>query len=164
MIARLRILLVAPVLLLAACVAAPPFSETALSGVDRNLTPAQVLEEGTQGERVLWGGVIIGGENHRDYTDLNVLFFPLDRSQRPDVDQSPQNRFIARYPGYLETMVYAPGRRITVLGGLQGIEEGKVGEAPYRFPVLQVDAIHLWPLDEDSRVRFGVGVGIGVHM
>jgi len=113
---------------------------------------------------VLWGGVIIGAENLSDHTDLNVLFFPLDKSQRPDMDKPPHNRFIARYKGYLESMVYAPGREVTILGSVQGIEDGKIGDAPYRFPVLKADKIHLWPMGQDSKVRFGVGIGIGVHM
>ena len=80
------------------------------------------------------------------------------------MDKPAQNRFVVRHAGYLETMVYAPGREITVIGTLQDVEEGKVGDASYRFPVLKADKIYLWPLGENSRVRFGVGVGVGVHM
>ena len=60
--------------------------------------------------------------------------------------------------------INALGREITVLGKLQGVEEGKIGDAPYSFPVLKADSVHLWPVGDDSRVHFGVGVGIGVHM
>ena len=153
-------------LLLGACATTPPFSEATLQAqaVNRDLSPEQALQGAARDTRVLWGGVIIGTENLSDHTDLNVLFFPLDSSQRPDMDKPPHNRFIARYKGYLESMVYAPGREVTVLGNLQGIEDGKIGDAPYRFPVLNADKVYLWPLDQDSKVHFGVGVGIGVHM
>ena len=152
------------VLLLNACAITPPFSQDLLSGVNISLQPEQAAKEDVLDEAVMWGGVIVNATNSPDHTDFAVLFYPLDRSQRPDRGQPAKNRFIVRYPGYLETMVYAPGREITVLGKLQGVEEGKVGDAPYRFPVLKAERIHLWPVGDDSKVHFGVGVGIGVHM
>lgn len=149
---------------LTGCATAPPFSDAMLAAVDRGLMPEQVVQNQTREVRVLWGGVIIGSVNMPDHTDFNVLFYPLDKSQRPDLELPAHSRFIVRYPGYLETMVYAPGREITILGTLQGTEAGKVGDAPYDFPVLQAEQLHLWQVGDDSRVRFGIGVGVGVHM
>jgi len=150
--------------LLSACATTPPFSDAVLMKVEGTLTPEQAVRDATHDVQVLWGGVIIGVVNLPDHTDVTVLFYPLGRSQRPDPDQSPQNRFIVRYSGFLETTVYARGREITVLGSLQGVEDGKVGDAPYRFPVIKADKVHLWAEARDSRVHFGVGLGIGWHM
>ena len=164
MFSRMLLLMMA-VALLSACAVAPPFKEQNLAGVNRSLSPGQAVKEEARNVQVLWGGVIVKAQNLRDHTDFTVLAFPLDKkSQRPDTDKVPGERFIARYSGYLETMVYEPGRRITLIGTLQGVEDGKVGDAPYRFPVVKVNKLYLWPLDSDSKVHFGVGVGIGVHM
>jgi outer membrane lipoprotein len=157
-------IIVSMMVLLSGCAATPPFSEDILHGVNRSLLPEQAVEEDARNVEVMWGGVIVNATNTPDHTDFSVLFYPLDSSQRPDREKSAKNRFIVRYPGYLETMVYAPGREITILGKLQGTEEGKIGDAPYRYPVLIADRIHLWPIGDDSRVHFGVGVGIGVGM
>ena len=150
--------------LLSGCAVTPPFTDDMIKGVNGSLLPEQVVKENIHDVEVMWGGVIVHATNTSDHTDFAVLFYPLDSSQRPDRDKPPKSRFIVRYPGYLETMVYAPGREITVLGKIDGIENGKIGDAPYRFPILKANKIHLWPVGDDSRVHFGVGVGIGVHM
>ena len=152
------------IVLLNACAVTPPFSEDLLHNVNKTLLPEQAIKEHEQNVAVLWGGVIINATNTPDHTDFSVLFYPLDDSQRPDRNQPAKGRFIVRYPGYLETMVYAPGREITVLGNLQGVEEGKIDDAPYSYPVIKADKIYLWKLGDDSNVHFGVGIGIGVHM
>lgn len=132
--------------------------------MDTRLTPQQVAQDDTQiGRRVLWGGVVVEGRNAADYTELTVLAYPLDSDQEPDTRKTPLGRFLVRRPEYLETMVYAPKREITVVGSIKAIEGRTVGDTPYRYPVVEADKIHLWPPAQpspSSRFRFGVGVGI----
>ena len=71
------------------CATAPPFPETSLQTVDRSLTPERAARDTSRNVQVLWGGVIIGAINLTDHTDFNVLFYPLDKSQRPDLDKPP---------------------------------------------------------------------------
>jgi outer membrane lipoprotein len=149
--------------MLCACITTPPFPRDRLVQVDPALTPEQAVQEHITDRQVLWGGVIIESINLSEQTVFTVLNYPLDTSQRPNTAKTPANRFKVHYPGYLETMVYAPGREITVLGNLQASEDDKVGSAPYRFAVVKADRVYLWPLrSNDSRVHFGIGVGVGV--
>lgn len=152
-------------LLLGGCaVNPPPFPPQDLGTVDTRLTPQQVNQDSALlDRRVLWGGVIVESRNAADHTELTVLAYPLDTDQEPDTGKDAIGRFLLRKLGYLETLVYAPKREITVVGTIKEIQERTIGDTSYRYPVVEVDRIHLWPLPQPSppsRVRFGVGVGI----
>jgi len=149
---------------LVACASGPRYDlrqvDTALTATRTAAAPAEHA-----GARVIWGGVIIATRNQSGYTEMEILSYPLDSAQRPDTRSSEQGRFIARYPGYLEGVDYAPGRQITINGKVEKVLEGKVGDAPYTFPVIQTDNVYLWPLDNRTQsspqFHFGVGVMFG---
>lgn len=131
------------------------------------LTPADAVKAFPQseGRRVIWGGRVVASRNLAEATELVVLGLPLSRTQRPQTRGAPAGRFIVHYPGYLETVVYAPDRLVTVDGRITGLETRTVGEAIYDYPMVRAEAVHLWPEGEDGRsnVHFGVGVGIGIR-
>ncbi len=133
--------------------------------VDRSLIPQQVSQSNIAPKAsVLWGGVIVDNHNMNDYTELTVLGYPLDSSQRPETAKAPIGRFLVRRAEYLEPLIYAPKREITVMGMVEEIKEGRVGDSTYHYPFVQTDRIHLWPLRnaDASRFRIGVGVGVGI--
>ncbi|WP_421620769.1 Slp family lipoprotein [Alkalilimnicola ehrlichii] len=149
-------------LLLAACAAGPRYGTEA---VNMDLTPLGVAAEpeAFTGERVVWGGIIVASENLKDSTRMEVLSYPLDRSQRPRTERSPQGRFLVSQPGYVETADYAPGRQITLSGRVEEVIDGRIGEADYRYPRVIPDDLYLWqreagPAQSGPRVRFGVGI------
>lgn len=134
-------------------------------GVDLNLTPkrAGVESETLQGKTVLWGGVIIASTNLKDSTQIEILAYPLDSSQRPMIGELAQGRFLAIQPGYLEATDYTQGRQITIKGTLGATRTGRVGESEYVYPVVNTSQHLLWPKEGEfvePRVRFGIGVMI----
>lgn len=148
--------------LLAGCAATPKFDT---AGVDRELTPSAAAREQARsvGARVQWGGVIVATRNLRARTQLEVLAYPLERSGEPDTSAAPQGRFLLLEDGYLEPVDYAPGRAVTAVGRIGGIERGQVGEAEYRYPVVDAGQLHLWPKQtpypqRNPNVHFGIGV------
>ncbi len=153
-------------LLVSACTVSPKF-ETAR--VDKTVTPAMATQNlaSTRGKIVQWGGVIIAGTNRRDSTRLEILAYPLDHQGRPDRDAKSLGRFLADRAGYLETADYAPDRLLTVVGPVTGLQQGRIGETDYTYPLIRVEQLHLWPdiLSDKNEpsVHFGIGVGIGVH-
>ncbi len=127
-------------------------------------TPAELsasADPTVKGRRFTWGGTIVSVKNLADRTLLEIMAYPLDRKGRPRTDERPLGRFIADRKGFLEPMNYAPGRRVTVTGPMLGYTDGRVGEAPYRYPALQADKLELWP---DIREGFEQGRRPDVHL
>lgn len=156
----LRVLILS-LLLLAGCASQPPLD---VAGTEPALTPQAAVAARAEGQRVLWGGVIVNSTNLADATRLEVLAYPLGDDQRPVRTRAPLGRFIAFRSGYLETADYAPGRKVTLSGELQGVTEGKIGEATYTYPVVEIDQLQLWPQAQprtEPRVQFGIGISIG---
>lgn len=154
--------LIITVLVLAGCATTKTFNT---EGIDLTLTPgrANMDSDALRGKVVLWGGVIIATTNLKDSTQIEILAYPLDSSQRPMVEGQALGRFLAIQPGYLETTDYAQGRHITVTGALGGTRTGRVGESEYVYPVVNMNKHLLWSKEGEyvePRVRFGIGVMI----
>jgi outer membrane lipoprotein len=134
-------------------------------GVATDLVPAEVAASPGvyRDSRVIWGGMIVATRNLTEFTELEVLGYPLEGSQRPATNRSPHGRFLVRKPGYLEEVDYAQGRHVTVTGTLGENVDGHVGEAPYVYPVVQATELHLWPEAHRApagQPRFHIGVGV----
>ena len=155
-----RTLLAILPLLLSAC-SSTPILQT--EGVNKELTPKQVVESGATmaGTRVVWGGVIVNTTNLKEQSRLEVLAYPLDSNLRPQSGKPAGNRFLAYHQGYLESVDYAAGRQVSMVGTLRQSEEGRLGEHSYSYPTLEVEQLHLWPVEQpqsEPKVRFGIGV------
>jgi outer membrane lipoprotein len=161
------VLLLAASLLVASCASTGERCRQPIG--DRSLTPAiAATGAGHSGESITWGGTLVSAKNLADATDLEVLAYPLDDCGRPLLGEPTQGRFIIRRPGYLETADLAPGRRLTASGRIIASAEGRIGEAEYRFPVLEDAAPTLWPERDELgfggrnvRPRISIGVGGG---
>jgi outer membrane lipoprotein len=130
--------------------------------IDQTILPNQVIEniESARGERMLWGGMIISSTNLEGGTQLEVLAYPLDDEQKPDIEQPSLGRILVETDQYLESIDFAPIRLITASGNVADPKTGHVGSSEYIYPVLAVDQIHLWTNQEENfgpRVNFGFG-------
>jgi outer membrane lipoprotein len=131
-------------------------------GVDPALTPSTVTAHAV-GRRVLWGGGVISSMNRERSTELEVLAYPLRENQRPDDRAAPLGRFLVLHPGYLETLDYGQGRRVTVRGRVAEVRQAEVGRSPRALPVVESEAIHLWPVGQDYAWRpWPVQLGFGI--
>lgn len=135
------------------------------------LTPESVVSIGQgEGAVVTWGGVIAATRNLARETEIETIGYRLDRCGKPTTSGQPVGRFIARQSGFLEPSDYRAGRRITFTGRIAEVRDGQVGEASYRFPVLEDSVVRLWPDDAADDQRgwtprltpyLGIGFGSG---
>ena len=151
---------------LTACAPAPLYKA---SGPTVAAVPAQVAQtpERFANGQVIWGGRIVQVKNFADYSEIELLAYPLDSSQRPKANDSGNGRFIAVMSGYVEPLDYPIGALMTLSGTLDGSRAGTVGEANYVFPLVRVAQSHVWSAEEmtkgRSNVHFGVGLGVGIR-
>ena len=132
-------------------------------GYNREILPKAVTELGEEpaGKQVLWGGIIINSTNLEGRTRLEILSYPLDKELRPQNELKAGGRFLAFQKGYLETVDYSAGRQVSLVGTISGTEEARLGEHSYHYPAVDVEQLHLWPVESGaskSRLHFGIGV------
>jgi len=153
-------------LTLAACAPAPIYKTTPQAIAAAPQQVAQTPERFAGGD-VIWGGRIVQVVNLADHSEVELLAYPLDSSQRPKANDTGNGRFIALLPGYAEPLDYPAGAMMTVSGKLNGSRAGKVGEADYVFPLVSAAQSHVWTAEEmrkgRSNIRFGVGLGVGIR-
>lgn len=149
--------------LLTGCASTPVFDT---SGVSTALTPDKlVLKDAVDnlGQTALWGGTILNIQNLKDSTQVEILAYPLDSSQRPNLDNMPIGRFIVRSQGFLDPASFSQGQSISVLGKIGKNQDATIGESSYLYPVIHAQQVHLWSKKKNkiqSNFSFGIGLSL----
>ena len=128
---------------------ATAFPESVMRTVDTRITADEVLRDpaALKGARVILGGEILAVQPRPGSTEIELLLRRLRGDDSPERNDRSPGRALLHTPEFLDPAVYAPGRRITVVGEVAGVEERRIGEVPYRYPVITVERIRLWPKD-----------------
>lgn len=158
---RLLLALSLPVAI-AACAPAPIYKTGGPSAVVA--TPQQVATAPAnfRNLEVVWGGEVIAVHNFADHSEVEILAYPLDSSQRPRLKQPAIGRFLAVVPGFVEPMNFPPGTLATLRGTLDGAREGEVGRAPYTFSLVQSEGMHRWTPEEMRQGHPNISIGVGI--
>lgn len=157
-----RLAAITGLLILSACASTPEFN---LTGVIHNKTPKQLVDQFAtlRDNNILIGGTIINSINTKSGTQLEILAYPLDSNHYPRTENTTSGRFLAVNSGFLETVNFAPGRQVSLVGKLTNIVAGKIGEADYTYPNLEISQIYLWTQDSGNpnpNTSFHIGVGV----
>jgi outer membrane lipoprotein len=144
----------------------PAISKDSLKMADPTLTYPMLAQdpETYKGKNILVGGQILTTNARDGETWVEVLQKPLDWQNKPkDTDES-YGRFLVRIPGFADPAIYAPGKKITLLGEVEGKRVQRLKEMDYGYPVLFPREHYLWktPDEGGSQFHFGIGVGVGV--
>lgn len=158
----MTIIFLAAIILLVGCASTPVFDT---SKVDSSVTPTLALEDSVDnlGKTALWGGTILATQNLKDLTQIEILAYPLDSSQRPNLNDKPLGRFIIRNQGFLDPLSYSQGQLISVLGEVGENQSATIGESAYVYPVINAHQLNLWPKKKSSTSsNFSFGIGLSL--
>jgi outer membrane lipoprotein len=131
--------------LLSGCASGVPV--TIRNAPSSEVSVAQVRDGGVQqytGTYVRWGGSIAVVENGPSETLIQVVSQPLAQGGRPKASGDGGDRFLAKFPGFVDPLIYDKGRQLTVVGTLRGEISRKIGQFAYILPVVEVQSHHLW--------------------
>ncbi len=119
------------------------------------------------GKHVLLGGEIIETHVSKDHSEIELLQKPLDARKSPRLTDDSLGRFYISDSSFLDPAIYKSGRRITVVGIVQGSQSRKIGGAERTYPLLERRHLHLWPPESryssGSGPRFSIGLGAIFH-
>ena len=105
-----------------------------------------------KGKLVIIGGTIDQVSNTDHGTLLEVVERRLDYWGRPERTSKIGGRFLLEYPAHLNTLLYVPGREITVAAIMRGEAAALVHE-DLRLPLFLSKELKLW--DDDRKARTG---------
>ncbi len=109
------------------------------------------LQSGTAeiGLAVRWGGTIVSVHNKPDITVLEIVSRPLWRTGQPAHNDESYGRFVAEVSGFVDPELLSEGSDISLVGTVQELRSGTIGDASYQFPVMAVFQYKLWKRRKD---------------
>lgn len=138
--------------LMAGCASVP---ESLEGNYAESLYPNQATEQSIDAN-VRWGGAVIETRPQSDRTCIEVLAKPLDRRAQPEMSDEDNGRFLACQSEFIDPEIFENGRNVTAVGRISGFREGNVGDYEYVYPVVDADAVELWP-EEAGNAYYGHG-------
>ncbi len=109
--------------------------------------------ESYKGKLVILGGIISQTIPAKQGTLIEVDRKPLDYWGRPRRTAATGGKFMIYYPAYLDPLVYAPEREITVAAEVEGTHSSALGDIEYVYPVVRSKELKLWPRERPPQYR-----------
>lgn len=100
--------------------------------------------EAFKGRLLILGGTIAQISNTKQGTIIEVVQKSLDYWGKPERTDKSGGRFLVLHAGFLDTLVFSPGRAVTVAAEVEGTRQKALGEIEYSYPVLIAKELKLW--------------------
>lgn len=135
------------ILLLQGCTYA--ISSAVTSRADRTVPYEKLDADPTAfaGKIVILGGVIAQVQSVRSGTLVAIDQKELDYWGKPRRTDRSGGRFLVLHHAYLDPMIYAAGREITVAGEVSAKEQPGLGDDASTYLLLLSREMKLWPLE-----------------
>ena len=134
-------------LVLSGCVSVPDAIKGSSPTPQQDLVRVMNAPELYVGQEARFGGKVIGMDNRQGQTRLEIASVPLDSGARPVLGEASRGRIYADVNGFLDPVDFR-NQYVTVVGTISGVEQGKVGETPYKFMVMKVSGYKRWHLQQ----------------
>ncbi|HRQ05781.1 MAG TPA: Slp family lipoprotein [Nitrosomonas halophila] len=137
-------------ILLSACISPSPN----IRDIPAEPAPYTLISQATEtyiDTQLRWGGTVIDVENEIDSSLMQVLFYPLDANGYPQTNEPSQGRFAIKTSKFLDPAIFVKDAEITVAGSVKGEIERLVGHKPVRMPLIEAEAVCLWPKEYRGR-------------
>lgn len=131
--------------------------------LDRTVLFRDVLAspESYKGRVLVLGGEVLKAKRLQDGTQIEFLQLPLEDGEEPSFDrQHSQGRFLALQQEFLDPATVVEGTRMTIVGEVSGVKVDHLDDVEYRYPMVLVKHLHVWPAQSYVERRPGVSFGI----
>jgi outer membrane lipoprotein len=105
--------------------------------------------ESYKGKLVILGGTIVHTSNTEQGALIEVEQKSLDKWGKPVPTKKSGGRFMVQHTGYLNALVYGPGRDITVAAVVDGVRKS-IDNVESAYPVVLSKELKLWPRERQS--------------
>ncbi|WP_130835192.1 Slp family lipoprotein [[Erwinia] mediterraneensis] len=136
-------LLLAVALLLGGCVSVPDTLKGSSPLPQQDLLRVMNAPQLYVGQESRFGGKVVRVTNLNEVTRLEIATQPLDEQARPRLGSASVGRIYADIRGFVDPL-NLNNQYVTVLGTIKGSEVGEVGQANYRFIVIDVKGYQRW--------------------
>ena len=106
-----------------------------------------------KGKLVILGGIITQTTPLKKVTLIEVLQKPLDYWGKPRRTDTSGGKFLVYYSSYLDPLVYAPERELTVAAEVEGTRSKALGDIEYSYPLVLSKELKLWPQERPPQYR-----------
>ena len=142
---------------------APVLSQSLIDESNRNVLFGD-LQRNTEryiGQSILFGGTIIRVGNDPSGGWAEILQRPLGYRLEPELNDQVGGRFLLLTNNILDDQIFSKGRKITLVGKVEGKESRSLDQITYDYPLLRVKEYHLWPVGRyrtGPDVHFSIGI------
>lgn len=132
-------------LLVSGCVSVPDSIKGSSANPQQDLTRVMNAPELYVGQESRFGGKVVKVTNLNGKTRMEIATQPLDDTARPRLGAASTGRIYADINHFVDP-VDVNNQYVTVLGTLKGTEKGVIGQANYKFIVVDVHGYQRWHL------------------
>ncbi len=123
--------------MLSGCVTVPDAIKGSSPTPQQDLVRVMSAPQLYVGQEARFGGKVVAVQNQQGKTRLEIATVPLDSGARPTLGEPSRGRIYADVNGFLDPVDFR-GQLVTVVGPITGAVDGKIGNTPYKFMVMQV--------------------------